>query len=97
MFLIDIYGLFLFGLVKYIFAYQNLKSTCPKGYQGFRNFASPELSAQHELCNIVLFRPISGVFGFSYVQLNTGSLPDTFWGHLKLILHLVKRGIISAL
>ncbi len=42
MFLIDIYGLFfLFGLVKLISGYQNLKSTCPKGYQGFWNFASP--------------------------------------------------------
>ncbi len=44
MFLIDIYGLFfLFGLVKLISSYQNLKSTCPKGYQGFWNFASPAL------------------------------------------------------
>ncbi len=42
MFLIYIYGLFfLFGLVKLISGYQNLKSTCPKGYQGFWNFASP--------------------------------------------------------
>ncbi len=32
---------FLFGLVKLISGYQNLKSTCPKGYQGFWNFASP--------------------------------------------------------
>ncbi len=47
MFLIDIYGLFfLFGLVKLISGYQNLKSTCPKGYQGFWNFASPELKIQ---------------------------------------------------
>ncbi len=39
MFLIDIYGLFfLFGLVKLISGYQNLKSTCPKGYQGFWDF-----------------------------------------------------------
>ncbi len=41
--LIDIYGLFLFGLVKLISGYQNLKSTCPKGYQGFWNFASPDI------------------------------------------------------
>ncbi len=36
--------LFLFGLVKLISGYQNLKSTCPKGYQGFWNFASPAVT-----------------------------------------------------
>ncbi len=36
-----LWAFFLFGLVKLISGYQNLKSTCPKGYQGFWNFASP--------------------------------------------------------
>ncbi len=38
-----LWAFFLFGLVKLISGYQNLKSTCPKGYQGFWNFASPEM------------------------------------------------------
>lgn len=31
----------LFGLVKIILGYQNPKSACLKGYQGFFNFANP--------------------------------------------------------
>ncbi len=48
---------FLFGLVKLISGYQNLKSTCPKGYQGFWNFASPAWWAYETLVRNILAIP----------------------------------------
>ncbi len=42
MFLIDIYGLFLFGLVKLIFRLPKSEEYLPKGLPGTLKFASPD-------------------------------------------------------